>query len=60
MKYALYSYNTTTGKHTLLCESKNRKAVQNEARFLQSFEKSVEKIWKIITAKADQVFPKVI
>lgn len=60
MKYALYSYDATTGKYTLLCESKNKKAVHNEARFLQAFEKSAEKVWRIITAKAEQVFPKII
>ena len=52
--------DVTTGKYTLLCESKNKKAVHNEARFLQAFEKSAEKAWRIITAKAEQVFPKII
>ena len=60
MKYGLYAYNKNTGKYVLLCESKNKKAVHNEARFLQAFEKNAEKVWRIITAKAEQVFPKVI
>lgn len=56
MKYGLYSYNKNTGRYVLLCESKNKKAVHNEAKFLQAFEKNAEKFGVLLPQKLNKCF----